>query len=168
MEITNKEFTLPDNLCGRSLQSHVIPTVCNVKNMLSKLLTVNGDFQKLKPWEKRSYKTYLIEQIKSEILSADSSDWRQILRVHLLEHRPSDFGSGVVDIYLVAYVAQTYGAGKDIFFNYIKSSEISQEASSAQAIWQVGKGDGVYLGILNDDGSVKDWGFMYSWLHQDQ
>ena len=23
-----------------------------------------------------------------------------------------------------------------------------------QAIWQVGKGEGVYLGILNDDGSI--------------
>lgn len=28
---------------------------------------------------------------------------------------------------------------------------------SALAIWQVGKGDGVFLNILNEDGSVKDY-----------
>lgn len=28
----------------------------------------------------------------------------------------------------------------------------------------MGKGDGVYLNILNDDGSVKDWKFMQKWI----
>lgn len=37
---------------------------------------------------------------------------------------------------------------------------ITDKSNSAQAIWQVGKGDGTYLGVLNDDGSVKDWGFL--------
>lgn len=32
------------------------------------------------------------------------------------------------------------------------------------AIWQVGKGDGVYLGILNYDGRIKDWEFFNKWI----
>ncbi|MCQ6282229.1 hypothetical protein [Bacillus sp. EB600] len=35
---------------------------------------------------------------------------------------------------------------------------------TAQAIWQVGKGDGVYLGILTEDGSIKDWNFFAQWI----
>jgi hypothetical protein len=167
MEFTNCEFVLPDNLSGRSLQSHVIPTVCNVKNMLSSLVAAHGDITKLKQWEKQSYNHYLCDEIMSEFLTAEPNCWKYIIRSHILSHRASDFGANVIDIYLVAYVAHTYGIGKDVFFNYIKSSGISQQPNSAQAIWQVGKGDGVYLGILNDDGTVKDWGFMYKWVHHD-
>ncbi|MPM58076.1 hypothetical protein SDC9_104905 [bioreactor metagenome] len=32
------------------------------------------------------------------------------------------------------------------------------------AIYNVGKGDGVYLKILNEDGTVRDWGFMKQWI----
>ncbi|ADL51386.1 hypothetical protein [Clostridium cellulovorans] len=53
-----KSFSLPDNLRGRSLHSKVIPTLCNLENMLNKLVEVNGDFSKLKQWEKRSYKAH--------------------------------------------------------------------------------------------------------------
>jgi hypothetical protein len=33
------------------------------------------------------------------------------------------------------------------------------------AIYQVEKGDGVFLRILNNDGTVKDWEFMYKWVN---
>jgi hypothetical protein len=167
MENSYGEFKLPDNINGRSLQSNVIPTVCNVRNMLLKLVAVNGDVQRLKQWEKRSYRAYLIDEIKGNIIYADSHQWREILRKHLLQQRLSDFGASVIDIYLVAYVSQTYGIGKNTFFTYINTSGISQKANSANAIWQVGKGDGVFLGIINDDGTVRDWEFMYKWLHCD-
>jgi len=41
----------------------------------------------------------------------------------------------------------------------------SSYEGSAQAIWQVGKGDGVYLDILYLDGSFRDWEFMRKWLN---
>jgi len=50
-----------------------------------------------------------------------------------------------------------------MFFKYIREKEISDKENSAQAIWQVGKGDGVYLDILHNDGTVKDWGFIKEW-----
>jgi hypothetical protein len=78
--------------------------------------------------------------------------------------RPTDFGASVIDIYLVAYVSETCGVGKIEFFEYIKNKKISEQRNSAQAIWQVGKGDGVYLGILHDDRQVKDWEFMAKWV----
>lgn len=87
-----------------------------------------------------------------------------IIREHILKGDPNDFGVHCIDIYLVAYVSEKYGRGKEKFFEHIKSKGISEKANSAQAIWQVGKGDGQFLGILNNDGSVKDWSFMANWI----
>lgn len=157
-------YILPDNLRGRSIHAKVIPTVCNLENMLQKLLQINGDFDQLKQWEKRSYKAYRIEEIKNRIMTSPHYAWKDIIREYILSRRPSDFGASVIDIYLVAYVAETFGAGKEEFFKYVKNAGISENGNSAQAIWQVGKGDGVYLEILNDNGQVSDWSFMIKWV----
>ncbi len=56
----------------------------------------------------------------------------------------------------------TFGPGKDTFFKFVKKSGISNEENTAQAIWQVGKDDGVFLDILNDNGKVRGWNFVVS------
>jgi len=160
----DNKFELPNNLRGRSIAVKVIPTVCNLENMLNKLNDVNGDFSQLKQWEKRSYKAYRIDEIKSKLLSVPKNTWKDIIKEHILSKRPSDLGASVIDIYLVAYVAETIGVGKQPFFDYIKDNRISEKVNSAQAIWQVGKGDGTYLEILNDNGSVRDWHFFKVWV----
>jgi hypothetical protein len=157
-------YTLPDNIRGRSIQTNIIPTVCNLKNMLKKLVMVNGDYKQLKQWEKRSYQSYHIDKIKDELLTVSNEEGIQILKSHILSFHPKELGASCVDIYLVAYVAENYGPGKNIFFDYIKSSGISEKDNTAQAIWQVGKGDGIYLGLLNEDGTVRDWSFFTTWL----
>ena len=166
--IKTNGYTLPENLRGRSIHTRVIPTVCNLKNMLHKLVQVNGDFTQLKQWEKRSYKAYLIEEIKTSFMTSPENEWKDIVREHILSRRPSDFGASVIDIYLVAYVGETIGIGKDEFFKYIKNNDISDKSNSAQAIWQVGKGDGVYLDILKDNGQVSDWNFIMKWVEGKQ
>lgn len=157
-------ISLPENLRGRSIHTKVIPTVCNLRNMLVKLSEVDGDFSQLKNWEKRSYKAYKIEDVSGKILQSPKHEWKEIIREHILSRRPSDFGASVIDIYLVAYVTETFGAGKEKFFKYVMDKGITGKENSAQAIWQVGKGDGVYLSILNEDGSVRDWDFMGKWV----
>ena len=159
-------FNLPESLKGRTLHTNVIPTVCNLKNMLDKMVEVGGDFSKLKQWEKRSYKAYQIEDIKTDILSSTSSKWKEIIRRHILENEPAYFGASLIDIYLIAYVSENRGIGKDIFFKYVKEKGITEKANSAQAIWQVGKGDGVFLDLLYDDGSVKDREFFTKWIRE--
>jgi hypothetical protein len=162
--LETNEYKLPENLRGRSIHAKVIPTVCNLQNMLHKLIQVHGDFAQLKQWEKRSYKAYLIEEIKNRIMSSSEYEWKSIVREHILSRKPSDFGASVIDIYLVAYVVESNGIGKDEFFRYVKNTGISDKSNSAQAIWQVGKGDGVYLEILHDNGQVRDWDFIIKWV----
>lgn len=160
----NSEHILPDTLRGRSIHTKVIPTMCNVKNMLNKLVLSGGDFNQLKQWEKRSYIAYKIDDIKNDIINSDKSEWPGIIRSHILSKRPPEFGASVIDIYLVAYVAENFHEGRETFFKYIKQSGISDNEKSAQAIWQVGKGDGIFLDILYNNGRIKDWKFIYKWI----
>jgi hypothetical protein len=157
---------LPDNLKGRSIHDKVIPTVCNLKNMLVKLKELHGNVSLLKTWEKRSYDAYQIDKVvKIKILNSPKEDWKEIIRNHILQRDPSDFGASCIDIYLVAYVAEIFGAGKKSFFQYVKENGITQKDNSARAIWQVGKGDGVFLDILHDDGTIRDVEFIKKWIN---
>jgi hypothetical protein len=158
------KICLPDNLRGRSISDNVIPTVCNLKNVLIKLKALRGNVSLLKPWEKRSYDAYQIDDLKIKILNSSKEDWKEIIRNHILQGNPSGFGASCIDIYLVAYVAETFGAGKKKFFQYVKENNISQKDNTAQAIWQVGKGDGVFLEILRDDGTIRDVEFIKGWI----
>jgi hypothetical protein len=164
VSIEKNMIKIPSNLRGRSIHIKVIPTVCNLKNMIDKLVFVNGDKSQLKQWEKRSYNAYQIEKIKFQVMNSSPDLRKGLIKQHILDGNPNDFGASCIDIYLVAYVAENFGPGKMRFFRYIKESGISEKVGTAQAIWQVGKGDGVYLGILNEDGTVKDWGFFDKWI----
>jgi len=158
-------ISLPDNLRGRSIFEKVIPTVSNLSNMLQKLSSVNGDPYLLRPWERRSYEAYQIERVKARILKSNRQEWIDIIRDHILILDPQEIGASCIDIYLVAYVSETHGSGKDRFFQFIKEKRISQKDNTARAIWQVGKGDGVFLGLLKSDGSIKDYEFFNSWIN---
>jgi len=162
--ISRDKMNLPDNLRGRSIFEKIIPTVCNLENMLKKLKESHGDVSKLKHWEKRSYEAYRIHEIKAEILDSDEEGWKEIIRKHILARHPSEFGASCIDIYLVAYVSDNHGSGKSRFFQFIIDSRISQKEKTAQAIWQVGKGDGVFLDLLKSDGSIKDYEFFNKWV----
>jgi len=159
------KIPLPDNLRGRGIHNNVIPTVCNLENMLLKLKELNGNVSLLKPWEKRSYDAYGIDEVKIKIHNSHKEEWKEIIRNHILQRDPSDFGASCIDIYLVAYVSETFGAGKKRFFQYVKENDISQKDNTAQAIWQVGKGDGLFLDILHDNGAIKDVEFIMKWIN---
>jgi predicted house-cleaning noncanonical NTP pyrophosphatase (MazG superfamily) len=162
---TQDKFELPRNLRGRSIHLNVIPTVSNLKNMIDKLVLVDGDVSQLKQWEKRSFAAYQISKIKREVVNAPTKDSRtNLVKRHILNLDPNDLGASCIDIYLVAYVAENVKPGKQAFIEYVMNQGITDKPNSAQAIWQVGKGDGTYLGVLHEDGSVRDWHFFRKWV----
>lgn len=162
---TASGIVLPNHIRGRSIYEKVIPTVCNLRNMLEKLNGVNGDYSQLKPWEKRSYEAYQLDGVKAKILRSKSEDWKAIIRDHILRLDPHELGASCIDIYLVAYVSENHGSGKSRFFQFIMDSRISRKDNTAQAIWQVGKGDGVFLDLLKSDGKIKDYEFFKNWIN---
>jgi len=74
------------------------------------------------------------------------------------------FGASCIDVYLVAYVANEFGVGKGIFEKYILDHQITEKINSVNAIWSVGKGDGIYREVLNADGFIKDSEFIEKWI----
>lgn len=155
---------MPEKIRGKIIFSKVIPTVCGLKNMMKKLKMVGGDVSQLKAWEKSCYKAYSIEDIKMNIMKSEEDEWPEIVRNHLLSGDKFKFGANCVDIYLVGIVTNEYGIGKDVFRKFIIDNGITEKEHSINAIWNVGKGDGVYLGVLNSDGSIKDGEFFQRWI----
>ena len=133
--------------------------------MLEKLSSINGDYSQLKPWEKRSYEAYQLDGVKARILTSKREEWKDIIRSHILSLDPQLIGASCIDIYLVAYVSENHSSGKSRFFQFIMDSRISRKDNTAQAIWQVGKGDGVYLDLLESDGKIKDYEFFKHWIN---
>ncbi|KHD16248.1 hypothetical protein [Clostridium butyricum] len=158
------QIQLPSILRGRNIFTKVIPTVCNLKNMLDKLEKHNFEIEKLRQWEKRSYKEYKIEKIINLLIESPKLDWSNIIRSHILTLNGDEIGASVIDIYIVAYAAYSYGTGRDNMFRLIKEKHISEKVNSSNAIYCVGKGDGIFLGLLNKDGTVKDKEFFKNWI----
>lgn len=163
-----QQFVLPEELNGRNIYVNVIPTVCNLKNMLNKLKSNNWNEQALKPWEKSSYSGYRIDLVKHKLKNAINVPFSDIIRTHILTNDISIFGRHIVDIYLVAYFSENYSTIFADFFEFAKQKGITEKEGSAKAIWQVGKGDGKFLEILNKDGTINDWIFIKEWLKLNQ
>jgi hypothetical protein len=154
-----KRIELPVIVRGRNISESNIPTVCNIYNMLRRLITANGDVSSLTNWEVRSYNGYNIEPIKSCLLANSSEITRnEIIKSHILESFLDNFGPHFLDIYLVAYLTESFGTGKSVFMDRLKNWVPNE--GSRNAIRQVGLGDGKYLGLLNKNGTVKDWEFF--------
>lgn len=167
MKDEHLKIILPSQLRGRNLETKVIPMLCQLKTTLNRLVEINGDASLLKQWEKRCYKSYCISEIQDIIIESYPEDWPEIVKEHILSKDAFDLGPSCLDIYLVAYVSETYGVGKEIFINYIKESGISTKENTANAIWKVGKADGAYLGVLNTDGTIRDINFFRQWTNAD-
>ena len=127
MDVKELNTSLPKHLKGRSLTKKVIPTVSNLKKMLEHLENVEWDDSRLTNWDKRSYKAYEIEYIKEIIKKKDESEKKSIIREHILKQHSSVLGQNCIDIYVVAYVSEMYGKGKDNFFKFVFENGISEK-----------------------------------------
>ena len=160
----NIKIELPNHVKGRSITTKVIPTMATLKNMLVHLEKLDWQEEKLQQWNKRSFKAYHIEQIKRELMHANEEERKETIRQHILRLKPHEIGASLVDIYIVGYVNHKYGEGKEVLANWLRENKVTENRNSMGAIWEVGKGDGVYLDILETDGSIKDWNFMIKWI----
>lgn len=153
------EITLSRTIRKRNIFIDIIPTVCNLRNMLTHLTNNNGDITKLKSWHLRSYYGYNIEPIKAILLISDEKQRIKIIREHILIHFPANIGKHFVDVCLVAYASQNGVYERPPFRAFLEKIGVKNEGSR-NAICQVGFGDGIYLQLLHQDGSIKDCDFF--------
>ena len=88
--------------------------------------------------EIRSFKAYHIKQIKERLKESDQEKQKEIIREHILRMPGSELGASVVDIYVVAYVNQMYGAGREKLGEWLNKHQVTENRNSVGAIWQVG------------------------------
>lgn len=157
-------FDLPSSIKGRNLFEDVIPIVGKLEDMLMSLKEAEGNFTYLDLGEKRSYAAYCIGNIEKKIMRTKEDKWFELMKEHILKTDPFDLGANALAIYLVAYVSENYGQGQERFNEYIIEHKISSNIDDAQAIWEVGTSDGVYLKVLKEDGTVDDWNFFKKWV----
>ncbi len=166
VDLTNetRDIKLSQKLYGHSIFEKVIPTVCSLKSMLHHLIELGGDYSSLKSWEKSCYNSYLLGEIKIELMNSDEENRKLLIRKHLLESSDKGFRANVKCIYVVGYVAKLYGPGKGNLRKFVFENGISDRENSVNAIWSVGKGDGEYLGILDNNGRFYDMDFLRKWI----
>lgn len=168
IHVVGVEIDLPRVLRGRAIQTgNVVPTVArliNVINIIQNVNEVNPD--SLRSYERTCLKKYnLTNTVLSEILHPlNGDDWISIVRRHILANNFPPLGVHPFTIYTVAWIAQNYGSGATAFREAAQELELGGTDKSINAIWQVGKRDGVDLELLNNDGSVADWSFFRQWL----
>jgi hypothetical protein len=154
---------LPNQLKKRSMTERVIPKGYSLKKMLNQLVESQGEFSALMPWEKSCYRDYELGEIQDIILESYKEEWPCIIRTHLLSKEPKELGGNAAAIFLIAYVAETHGTGRNVFSKVIKEMGITSKEKTVRSLWRIGKSDGQYLGVINADGSVRDGNFLKQW-----
>lgn len=163
--MNNCDLVLGNVLRGRNINTKVIPTVCYLQPMLRNLREVNWDKNKLRQWERTSYKAYAIEKVIHILRVSETSKWPEIIKNNILSLYGDEIGASCLDIYFVAYVAHNYGIGKRVMNEYCRKVKITEKINSVNAIYNVGKSNGVYLSLLNNDGTIKDKEFFKEWIN---
>lgn len=165
-DIKNKKLDveLKEILRERSINSKIIPSPCNLRMMLLHLRDNSWNVSKLKKYEKSCYQAYKLDEVIKLLKNYEENYWPEILRLNLLSIYGNDIGANCASIYLVGYVAEEMGPGEEMVQEYCKLARITDKELSMKAIYNTGKGDGEYLGILNENGSIADWDFFEKWV----
>jgi len=163
MEGEKLKIILPDHLKMRPITESVIPKTYSLKTVLNQIIEMKGSDYTLKSKGKSCYKAYELGEIEDILLESYKEEWPCIVKTHLLNKNPYELGANAIAIYLIAYISETYGIGKEIFHQAIKEMGITNKDALIRSIWKVGHSDGQYLGVLNADGTIRDINFFRQW-----
>lgn len=158
------DIELKDVLRERSINSKVIPCACSLKEVLLHLSEKNWNISKLKKYEKSCCEAYKLNQVLSMLKEFEEKYWPEIMKINVLSTYGEDIGANCAAIYLVGYVSEKMGIGEHMMKEYCKLAGITEKEICVKAIYNTGKNDGEYLGILNEDGTVADWDFLEKWV----
>lgn len=158
------EIELKDVLRERNINRKIIPSACNLKDVLTHLKERNWNISRLKRYEKSCWDAYKLDAVLVMLKEFEEKYWPEILKINMLSTYGDDIGANCASIYLVGYVAENMGVGEHMMQEYCKLAGITEKEICVKAIYNTGKNDGEYLGVLNADGTVADWDFFEKWV----
>ncbi|MCL1948693.1 MAG: hypothetical protein FWF59_03070 [Turicibacter sp.] len=158
------KIIFPDHLKKCSITENAGLKTHNLKTVLNQILEDSELENQLKSKGKSCYRAYGLGEIEDILLESYKEEWPCIVKTHLLSKSPQELGSNAAAIYLIAYITQHYGTGKETFFRMMKELGIASKDSVIGAIWSTGQSDGQYLGVFNSDGTIRDKHFFQQWF----
>jgi len=159
---------LPLILRGRQIQQgNVVPTVARLSNIIQQM----NNAQQVDPATLRYYEIACLRKydltfdLRQEIINPQNGDdWISIVRRNILAMTFPPLGVHPFTIYTVAWIAEHYEGGRQTFLQIASDMHLAGTENSINAIWTVGRRDGMDLELLNNDGTVADWGFFRHWI----
>ncbi|MDU1605142.1 MAG: hypothetical protein E6845_19480 [Clostridium sp.] len=158
---------LSDYIRGRSIKEKIIPQGSSLKGTLTHLKEKNWDYEKLTSSYKKTFDCYRLDKVIEKLKIATDAEYVSIIKDNILTLYEDDIGINCIDIYIIAYVL----AGEDNIdlnqgvYEFLKENNISESQYTTKKIIRIGKGDGVFLEILDDDGMVADYEFFRKWIY---
>ncbi len=161
----NIKFT--KDLRGRALNREIRPVNITLERLLRRLDGVSWDYSSLSLYARNVFDAYKLDRISEQLKGADKKQRKAIIRKHILSLYGSDIGDNCLAVYLIAYCADQ-SPGKPLpeaVKLFYKKAGIVKKPYQINAIVNIGKGDGIFLGILDSEGNAADLVFMRKWLY---
>jgi len=157
-------------LRGRNIIENIEPKTQTISKLLSELDRNDWDRSKLVKKYNNLLNDYRLETVLVKLKEAKQEKRIKIIKNQILELYGEEISSRYVCIYLVGY-CKSLNLEDSLRKNVNKlciNGGVSYSSYMIKKIIDSGINDGVYLEILNKDGTIKDQTFFRNWIYVDE
>lgn len=165
-----KDLCLPRILRGRDIIENIEPKKLTISELLNELEKKSWDRTRLGKRYNNLIDDYKLGALLMKLKEVNKEKRTKIIKNEILELYGDEISSKYVCIYLVAYCTSlnlNYSLRK-IVAEMFNEAGLSYTYYKIKKIIDSGINDGVYLGILNTDGSIKDELFFKNWIYVEE
>lgn len=158
---------MSNTLRGRNIIQDIVPRKQTLKELLIQLERNDWDRSKLSLKYNNIFDDYKLEEILMKLKEEKKENWAKIIKNRILELYGDEISSKYACIYLVGY-CMNFDIENTIRKTIKKiciDNEVIYTSYEIGKIINSGISDGVYLGILNNDGLIEDNIFFKNWTY---
>lgn len=157
-------------LRGRNIIENIEPKKQTLKELLSELEKNDWNRSRLLKKYNSLLDDYKLETVLIQLKEAKEEKWVKIIKNQILKLYGDEIMNKYVCIYLVGYCTSLNleDSLRKIVNKLCIDGGISYSSYKIKKIIDSGINDGVYLGILNNDGTIKDQTFFRNWIYVEE
>lgn len=157
-------------LRGRNIINNIEPMKKTLKELLCELERNDWDKSRLIKNYSNLLNEYKLEAELIRIKEAKYEKRVKIIKNHILKLYGNEISNKYICIYLVGYCTSLNldGSIKMIINKLCTDVGVRYSSYMIKKIIDSGINDGVYLGILNNDGTIKDQVFFRNWIYLEE
>lgn len=161
---------LPDILRGRNIIEKIEFKKQSLKELIIELEDTDWEKDKLLKKYRGLLDDYKLNQLLTILKNSRKEDWIKIIKKNILDLYGNEISNKYVCIYLVGYCANLCleNSLDDTLNKFLIDKGEKYTYYKIKKIIDSGINDGVYLGILNSNGSIKDEIFFRNWIYKEE